>query len=1426
MITQPPPRPSEGLHKRDLVEMRIVNLRRELEANGDPWARAAVLYEIGSLYEHDLDREQEALHYYSEARLAVPEFQPATMARLRIVERAGSSAEVSALCLAQVAATGAPAIAGAATLDLALGSDEWADLLRQAIARAPEPVVPALLLEWLAEARGDQEAVLDALRAQAAHSADPVLRAALWVDVAIHQLDRGDIDEALESIDQASEQGQLAWAARSIQRRAAREHNRPEAFVAASTAMAGLLEAAAAAGADIDPLALPVPERERLPMAAFLWEEAAACCATDLDDPVRAASLAERALALFPDDVGTRLQALRFAEASGSDEALDGATSWFRETAANDPAFVTHQIRSALAVEERNRAMETLRELAARNPNSVYAQAALEVALIAGGARSERAARLAAAAGAADGDARARLLWHAAQLLSSVEGRFDDAQRLYDDAAAEDTQHRSAILREALGAAVRARDGEAIVSRCNDLLHCDIEPSERAELEYCRYDATKHLLDSEEEAKRLLRAALDGSDNHAWAPHVARSDAALDNDFELLAAAHRALAALTSDSARAGHLCAEGQAHARRRDWDAAERSLREAMQESPDDPFPVTLLENVLHEAGRTEAVVELSRERSGRRSGAALGELSLLLAGATAERNGDLLAARHAYEQALADAPSSPSAALALADVARRQNDTATVAEVYSALSEMDLGGGAPELFSLLRGDALAEVNPVEACGAYDRALDRPARALHAAAALLSMPLHRATDEQRAAGEEIFFDAGMPLTDPSDELATAYGPLRFALGRRDASTGEAWLRLAEVAPNESIAAATLLHGLRAARMARGEESADELFMLAQEAAPMSESNPEAAIAIDEALCPSDDPELRADALAITLRHSGSLGRSALDAAYCRTVVEAGRGGEAVVMLTDALDERPDDLALWETLRSAARRAEEWPLVAQACERLAQFVDGALEADLLEEAGVVRLDCLQQFQQAEDLFRRALTADPMRQVAFRRLRDLLAAREDAEALDALVSERLALGGPKDRPALLYDRARLLRGFSDRPGALEVLGELFTEEPNHAGALALAAEVHVSLAQWDEAVECLRKLSRADISDDQRCAAHLGAADFLESHLRSKEEALAELRAVDELGLADPRTLAWMGRLEESLGRTDAAAETYARAVESDPVNTEAIAGLVRLGDGAEVEPTIERYERAIWRRIEEAGIDESLLGGLQRAASWRGDLARAEAIVAAQRALGLVPSADADGGRLELHGSVDSMPRDCENAILEAVLVHAEPAVTQSRARAERAGRAALESDPSTPFAKGQLAWATPRSAGWMIAQTPETAAGTLAAILRAARCQLASGEPALPAAQVKLRRSIRKQVRETVGDETFTPAALVDFARSVQQTADRAGLLTSGDLVGALTTLLNGNVTLASLNASARALDLLRFAIDVDSPLRRNDG
>jgi tetratricopeptide (TPR) repeat protein len=1354
---------------------------------------------------------------------------------------------------------------------LAIHSEDWASLLREAIARSPEPVVPALILEWLAEARGDENALRHALRTQAEHAEDASLQAALWIDLALADIDAGDPDEAIDGLEHACESDALAWQALSLQRRTAREHGRWEVFVRATASMARLLEA----GADeaSDPLSLSVPAEERVPMAAFLWQEAATCCTTQLDDEDAAAGYIDSALRLSPDQRAVRLQALLIEERRGDQAGLEEASGWFLANAPEDPAFVAHEVRRALSNEDIQRAMDTLRDAVARYPASDYAQAALDVALIRGAAHAERAERLRERGETADGDALARLAWRAAQLAATDPSTSAEAQSVYSEASSAAATSRAWILREALGAALTAKEPSKILERCEELMQCDIEPAERATLAFTRYDVTQNVLGASPEAQLLLRDGLGDANNQAWAPHLARAQAAWAGNTSLLAQAHESIAGLSAGDAQLGHLCAAGQAYARSRDWEAAERVLRQALRAAPDDRYIATLLDGVLREGGRPEEVVSLARERSRSESGTALGELSLLLAGATAERSGNLAAAHHAYEQALLEAPGSPSAALALHDVARRQGDTHVRLRAYAQLSDANLGGGVSEL----RGDALSPARDMDAAKAYERALDHPATAVCAAVALLSTPTRLTTADQRSVAEETLADASPP--EHADGFGAAYGALRASFGDEGASASDAWLALAPLAPTDGLRAGALLQGLRAERVAQGAGATDELFMLAQEAEGLVQLCPDAAIAIDEALAPGDDAEFRVNALEGKLHHSEAVGRGALDAAYCRALVDADRGAEAVALLSEAVDDRPDDLALWETLRTAARQARQWPFVAQACERLAPFVEGSLKADLLEEAGVVRLDCLEQYPQAEDLFRRALEEDPSRDIAFRRLHDLLAEQEDAGALEQLVSDRLALDGPKDRLDLLYERARLLRGFSDRPGALEVLDELFTAEPEHAGALALAAEVHVSLEQWAEAVGCLQRLSRASIPEEQRRVAHLGAADFLETHLGEKNAALEELRAVEALGLADAQIWTRIGVLESECDNRGAAADAYSRALEAEPTHAVAMSSLVPLLDEADKGPALARYERAIWERVEKGDLDGPLLEGLRQAATWRGDTKRAGAARAVQSALGLASAAD-EGARADLGNvSVAAVWDPDANPILQQVVLRAGPALFKDRVRTKKAspsdpiygelerlsqrfgarvGSVGLSDEPVAMIARtgrdgeiewvlsrnaqtgldgagrfvaGRLAWAAPHGAAALLEDSPQKVAGTLAAVLRAARCELgpddpALPEPALPAVDIKLRRAVRKAVHEAVGDTKLGASSLLAFARSLQRSADRAGLLASGDIAAGITALLNGAANLDTLRASRRGLDLLRFWLDAESALWRNDG
>ena len=1477
MIGKPPPRPPGPARKLDLVELRIANLRRELESESEPRGEAAILYQVGALYEHELDRVAEAVDHYEQAHAAAPGFQPALIAQLRIAERAENGHDLAALRSEHVATATSPAASGAALMAMALHSEDWASLLREAILRSPEPVVPALILEWLAEAHGDQSSVRHALRTQAEHAADPSLRGALWIDVALSDIDAGAPDEAFNALEHACESDALAWPARSLQRRIAREHERWDVFIRATASMAQLLETAIETDGPSDPLNLSVPIEERIPMAAFLWQEAAACSAARFDDTDAAAEYIDAALRLSPDQRATRLQALLVQERRDDPAALEEASGWFLAAAPDDPAFVAHEVRRALSSEYVQDATGILRDAATRYPESEYAQAALDVALIRSteqSSRLERVERLRERAETSEGEARARSTWHAAQLTARGSTTSGEAQALYSEAAGNATTSMERILREALGAALVAKQPGEILERSDALMKCDIDPAERATLAFTRYDVTQNALGASEDAQLLLRNSLEDANNRAWAPQVARAQAAWAGNTSLLAQAHETIADLTTGDAQVGHLCAAGQAYARSRNWEAAERVLRRAMGAAPDDRYVVTLLDGVLREGGRPEDVVSLAREWSRSEPGAALGELSLLLAGATAERRGNLTTARHAYEQALLESPNSPAAALALLDVARREDDARARLRAYAHLSNTDLGGGVPELYALLRGDALGGENEVGAGEAYERALEHPVTALSAAVALLSTPTRLTTTEQRSAAEEVLADADAAPAEDAHGFGAAYGALRVSLGNESASATDAWLQLAALAPTEGLRAGALLQGLRAERIARGAEATDDLFMLAQEAEALAEVHAEAAVAIDEALAPGDDAELRVHALERKLHHSEAVGRGALDAAYCRALVEADRGAEAVTLLSNAVDDRPDDLALWETLRSAARQARQWPLVAQACERLAPFVDGSLRSDLLEEAGVVRLDCLEQRQQAEDLFRRALEEDPTRDIAFRRLHDLLAEQEDAEALEELVSDRLALGGPKDRLDLLYERARLLRGFSDRPGALEVLGELFIEEPEHAGALALAAEVHVSLEHWAEAIECLQRLSKASIPEEQRRVAHLGAADFLETHLGDKHAALGELRAVEALGVADAQTWTRIGALEAGFDNRGAAIDAYARALDAEPTHAVAISSMVKLVNEADKDAAAATYERAIWERIDSGDLDASLLEGLHNAATWREQLPRAAAARAVQRALGLAVSVG-EGEAAELGDvSVAAVWDPDANEVLRQVVLRAGPALSKGRVRSKkaapgdpvsgeldrlsqrfgaRAGSIGLSDDVATMiahtardaeidwvvarsaqnglghagrFVAGRLAWAAPHGAAALLDDSPQKVAGTLAAVLRAARCEVGLGTPALPATEVKLRRAVRKAVHEAVGDEKLESSSLLAYARSLQRSADRAGLLASADIAAGLATLLNGRVDLDALKASARGRDLLRFWLDAESPLWGNNG
>ena len=1472
MVTSAPPSPPGVTKKRDLIELRVANLRRELEAETDPTAEAAILYEVGGLFERELDRPEEALRHYDRATAVDPSFQPPHMARLRIVERDSASHLISGLCEAQLAGAPRGSLRAAALLDLALVSDDWDALLTEAIDQASEPVVAGLILEWLAEARGDAEALRRALRAQVDHASDPELRASLLIDVALAALEGGQVDAALEALEDAAESPAVRWQARMLAMRVAREHDRWRVFDRTAVAMARELEVTGEGDAR-EPLELPVSQDRRASVASVIWQEAAARRFAWLDDPQGAAELLANALRARPEDRGLRLDALTLAEAAGDLAGLEAATAWFRDHHPEHPGFVAHQVRRALCDPDFETAAESLRRIVDHHPGSPYPKAALTVTLAKAEAIRARVDNLVERANPRSGEDRARLLWRAAQLAARLPDALLETQTLYSQATAAASESTEAIMREASGAALLLGRFDLFRGWCESLLTRVTDADERATVQFSKYQALQRGLGAGDEACRALAEALEKPENERWAPFVARVRAAWSRDDDLLIRAHHALATREHGDVRVGHLCAAAQAYARQERWDAAEDTIRRALEEAPDDPYAISMLQGVLRESGRPEAATSLAQERSGSHPGESLDELSLLLAGATAEREGKLAAARHAYELALGSAPDSCSAALALLDVARRQGDGRAAIRAYGVLAESRLEGGVPELFAMLLGDALVAAHREgEAAEAYARALEHPATAVPAAIGVLSIPARLTTDAQRAAAERIVAEAE-PHTDSATSSAFAEA---YDAWRSDLTPGlppaDAWLRLCALSPNESLRASTRLQGLRAIQATGGAEAADEALLVAQVQGALLVDELESAIGIEELLQPADDAELRAAALRRRHDPDTHVGLPAVTAACCRALIDAERGAEAVGILSRELDERPEDLALWEALRGAARQAEDWPLVALACERLAAFVDGSLRADLIEEAAVVCVDQLHQDTRAEDLFRAALEADPHRDVAFRRLHDLLAERRDPEALEALVATRLELAAPTDRVELLYERARLLRGFSERVEALHVLEELLSVAPDHAGALALAAEVHVSLGQWEGAVDHLKRLAHTEIPDTQKRVAHLGAAEFLEARLQQNQEALGELRAVERLGLEDARTMTRIGRLEVVLGENAKGADAFRRALELEPAHRPAIAELVALVGEAERGAAAQRYEEAIWNDIDHGHLDAELLEGLRDAADWRSHDDRVAAIHECLAGLGVV----AEGSRpSSSHPSFDHIPLGSlgdgsPDETLEHVVLRAGPSLVQGRPRYRRKaaanspvhrqldrlskrfgsslGSVWLAEAPSAPlearvsrngelawqlqakdergleeaslFRAGRFAWAAPRGASALIDGSIEEIAARLAAVLRASHCEVALDGDPLGALEVKLPRSVRRIVRDLASHAPTAASELRALARRLQQSADRAGLIACGDIGVALAVVSpQQRATIESVRSSRRALDLLRFWVAADS-------
>lgn len=1563
------------------AEQRIEALRAEMEASADRGRQAILQYEIGHIHESVLANEPQAVREYLSAYNLDPQFRPPLFALLSIFERRRSTKNLARLYDAEARSATSPREAASALADRAvLMADQLGEpgearqLLEAAFEQAAEAQDIALLLEHQLFVEGDRAAAMNVVAARAELVADPVLATLLRLEVARAKEDDGDVDGALSTLRSAVTTPAARWRVlEQLERVARRAGRHPERIVALEGR--AKLAAAEARGEDQGQgsgafsVQRFADQARAAAAAAAIYREAGRARIAHLADAPGARRDYDAALELRPDDPLLHHERMIACELEGDLEGSAKEAQYLLDAGIAGTAAAALHFRlaeHAQASGEGERALGHMRDALAADPGSAVASAMLDDLLRATSEPIAAIEQLAARAEAASGEARAQRYWEAAQLAAEVP----DAARAktYFEAAAAAANDAIPILREMYGAALRLGDAPAARAAAEALLEKELEDQERSALMRDLHELSRIVLEDEAAADAVLDRALGSPAAAAWAPDLARLHGALRGNTALAAKAHLALAERAADAeTAAAHFCAAARMEMRGGDTDNAVATLRKALARSPSHPYAVALLEEVLRARGDAGELVRLLKEAAEASDAPRAAEARLLLAGAAAEAADDLEKAIQTYEEASDRDPTSLAPALALKRLAENKGDRALVLRALEVLSEREIKNGAPgrhtlalgEHYDLISGQpALAEPplrkalasEPVALQAAVDLALLPPANGDPSARlAGLARVLDRAGDEARVgllreiAGTAIATDLAtaeekireLRQRAPRDPW-TPFALLR-ALARKEGEKSptdraDAWLALGHATDDPEAAGDLLLHGLRSTAIAKGEAGLDDGVILAHEVVAVAPDSLTSSVALDETLTAGDDPEGRADALTRWLEHAGTAGKLALESARGRALAAAGRPREATEVLLRVAAAEADDLASWEAARVAARDAQAWDVLVEACDRLAHLIeDKELAAMLLEESAAVLMDEQKADDRAERRLRRVLAIDARRPIAYGRLHDLLADRGDDAGLLQLVEARIELlDDPEELGKLYYEQARLLRALGQRGDALDALDNLLMLDDQHVGGLALLVELQVQQENWGGAVEALRTLAAArDVPDSQRRIARLGAADFLENKLNDLEGALGELIAIDEAGLADrpiyERTVQTAERLERwdvavtalskeaviagspelvarlhrragaiLVDRTDdrdAAIDHYTQALAAMPADLAAGESLAELLDPVGKGDLSHRFEQAVRASLEEDPTEPDDLRKLRRAAAWREDQGLDEVVLSTLVALGAATEEERHafqeqtqlfarpmaGGALdneafhalrvpgdsgpvltfaqlvaEAVAEMDASepaalgfakgnmlkgehPIRAEITVLHNLLGVAAPEVWQATSGGEPMRidlmsyykghpTFAVGSGVQTPlildhrFHVGRLAIGTRLGIGPFLRRDPMRAATALFAAAAAAEVPLPAGEGRSGMAETtrKLYKAMSRKVRKTVPEMV---RALGDDGRSilvwsqlVHRTANRAGLLVSGDIGGALR-LLVGDTTRETVLRSGDALDLLLF-------------
>ncbi len=1154
--------------------------------------KALFLSEAGEVDERVRGDELSAAKSFLAAVNSFPRYRPPLEALVRMYLRRRSANNLLKLCEALVKAAATPrAKAEALCLKAEILEDRLSDAAasRAAYEEAAE-TDPSYRLSWIALERVGRRTDDPALARKATLrlaelTGDSARKARLLSEVARDLAKEGSedsLEQASALLREASTQSKGRWRALVELERFAQSNGRPKDLAFALEAMAEIaqkaVEGAFEGGSGVFSVAHVAQGDEARRIAADLWVRAARVRAGALDDAAGAMSALDAALALLPDETRLWLEVPSLADRAGELGRSADAARWLIDRGAVDPAMKAGLLfrlaESAASEGDSAKATGLLREVISLAPEGAAAHAALFDQLVAAGDAAGAVAELDRLSEAESGKKlRASLFRAAAGVCLAMQGDTEGARRRLAHAAESDAQDM--IARRSWLALLPAKPEAEVANKAlgfiDALLAASEAPSDKASLLCEKLWIERALLDKPAAAT----AEALGRAGEPWALPLALV-------WNAAAGAHAAAARLADEllstsegDARKDFAAASARLHLASGDDRKAREVALASHREDPEDPFAATLafrLAIAAREPGAALDVLEARSEKLGDVAAArwlTVGAVFLANAGATVE-------SRKALERASERDPASPAVRAALLATTRWRSDTALRERLADAAVSSPEGGDEETALGvqLVLARLFLEHDKVGAADALDRVNiragadslavsllnaivtgsrlgpDAPDTVTALQAVLGAMP---ATDPLRNAFELEVARALSSSADTADqardmrellddESRGSAAPRLLALldaiqreDRRDLSV--ALSRVADGA--DEVTGSALRSAALAALRAQGRDAEARTFALANESLTASAiALSELGAGLDHAAAKARGLEARAQIATDAAEKRAMLRRASVWASV------GGRSEDALALASSLVKTDAADAIAWDVVRVCARRLSQWARVVEACTALAKLAkDTERAAALWEEAGVTLFDQLDKHREAESPLRKALQADPTREMAYKRLRIILEARKDHVHLEALVTLRLSAEQAElERVSLLWEQARLRRALGRREEALESALQVVEREPEHVAALALLAEVHATSGRLEEAAEALVALSSAhETPTSQRRVARQGAIDIFEHRLKLPQRAIDLLERMVIEGEANDATIERGVALATSAGLWDAA---------------------------------------------------------------------------------------------------------------------------------------------------------------------------------------------------------------------------------------------------------------------------------------------